>query len=39
MTRLFEDVRGWYDNADSKAQILLALDGAFLTFLTSYRRV
>lgn len=33
--RLFEIVTNWYNNADSKAQIILALDGAFLTFLTS----
>jgi hypothetical protein len=32
--RLFERVIDWYKNADSKAQILLTLDGAFLTFLT-----
>ena len=25
----------WYKNADSKAQIILTLDGAFLTFLTT----
>lgn len=33
--RLFELVINWYNNADSKAQIILTLDGAFLTFLTS----
>jgi len=33
--RLFELVINWYNNADSKAQIILTLDGAFLTVLTS----
>lgn len=33
--RLLELVINWYNNADSKAQIILTLDGAFLTFLTS----
>lgn len=33
--RLYDDVRRWYDSADTKAQVILALDGAFLTFLTS----
>jgi hypothetical protein len=33
--RLFERVVDWYKNADSKAQIILTLDGAFLTFLTT----
>jgi hypothetical protein len=32
--RLYDDVRGWYDNADAKAQVVLAIDGAFLVFLT-----
>lgn len=32
--RLYDDVRRWYDNADTKAQIVLAIDGAFLAFLT-----
>jgi len=32
---LFKLVIGWYKNADSKAQVILTLDGAFLTFLTS----
>ena len=32
--RLYDDVREWYDNADSKAQVVLAIDGAFLAFLT-----
>lgn len=33
--RLFANYMKWYENADSKAQILLGLDGAFLAFLTS----
>jgi hypothetical protein len=33
--RLLERVIDWYKNADSKAQIILTLDGAFLTFLTT----
>jgi hypothetical protein len=33
--RLLELVINWYNNADSKAQIILTLDGVFLTFLTS----
>jgi hypothetical protein len=33
--RLLELVINWYNNADSKAQVILTLDGAFLTFLTS----
>jgi hypothetical protein len=32
--RLYDDVRDWYDNADSKAQVVLAIDGAFMAFLT-----
>ncbi len=32
--RLYDDVRSWYNNADSKAQVVLAIDGAFLAFLT-----
>ena len=32
---LYEDVKDWYKNADTKAQILLTLMGAFVTFLTS----
>jgi len=32
---LYEDVKEWYKNADMKAQILLTLMGAFVTFLTS----
>ena len=33
--RVFEIVTNWYNNADTKAQIILTLDGVFLTFLTS----
>ena len=33
--RVFEKVIDWYKNADSKAQIILTLDGTFLTFLTT----
>ena len=33
--RVFDKVLDWYKNADSKAQIILTLDGIFLTFLTS----
>lgn len=33
--RLYDDVLGWYQNADAKAQVILAIDGAFLAFLTS----
>jgi len=33
--RVFDGILEWYKNADSKAQIILTIDGAFLTFLTS----
>jgi hypothetical protein len=33
--RVFDNVTDWYKNADSKAQVLLGLDGGFLAFLTS----
>ena len=33
--RLYDNVESWYTSADNKAQILLALDGVFLGFLTS----
>ena len=33
--RLLELVIDWYKNADLKAQIILTINGAFLTFLTS----
>lgn len=32
---LFTNILHWYENADSKAQVILTLDGAFLSFLTS----
>lgn len=32
--KLFDNHMDWYKTADSKAQIILGLDGAFLTFLT-----
>lgn len=34
--RNFDNVLDWYKNADTKAQIILSLDGAFLAFLTSF---
>lgn len=33
--RLYSDTRAWYDNADTKAQVILTLDGAFIAFLTA----
>jgi hypothetical protein len=33
--RLYDDVLGWYQSADVKAQVLLGLDGAFLVFLAT----
>jgi len=33
--RLYERVIDWYKNADSKAQIILTLNGVFVAFLTS----
>ncbi|MBW4660285.1 MAG: hypothetical protein KME15_16540 [Drouetiella hepatica Uher 2000/2452] len=33
--RLYDDVLDWYKSADSKAQVVLAIDAAFLAFLTS----
>ena len=33
--RLYDDVLHWYGSADTKAQVLLGLDGAFLAFLAS----
>lgn len=33
--RLYDDVVGWYRSADTKAQVVLAIDGAFVAFLTS----
>lgn len=32
--RLFENVTSWYRSADTKAQVILSIDGAFLAFLT-----
>jgi len=32
---LYKLIVDWYKNADSKAQVLLTLDGVFLTFLTT----
>src|SRR5258706_3848944 len=32
--RLFENILDWYKSADAKAQIILTLDGVFLSFLT-----
>jgi hypothetical protein len=38
--RLYDDVLGWYHNADAKAHVLLGLDGAFVTFVaaTAFRK-
>lgn len=33
--RLFHHIIDWYKNAETKAQVIFTLDGAFLTFLTS----
>jgi hypothetical protein len=33
--RLYDDVLDWYKSADSKAQVVLAIDTAFLAFLTN----
>lgn len=33
--RLYESVLDWYKSADSKAQVVLAIDAGFLAFLTS----
>ncbi len=30
---VYENVRAWYENADRKAQVVLALDGAFLSLI------
>jgi hypothetical protein len=32
--RVFSDVLHWYRSADTKAQVLLTIDGIFLSFLT-----
>ncbi|HEX4959971.1 MAG TPA: hypothetical protein VF173_03965 [Thermoanaerobaculia bacterium] len=33
--RLYDDVLGWYHSADTKAQVVLGIDGAFVAFLAS----
>lgn len=33
--RLYDDVLAWYLSADTKAQVLLGLDGAFMAFLAA----
>jgi len=33
--RLYDDVLGWYRSADTKAQVVLGIDSAFVAFLTS----
>jgi hypothetical protein len=33
--RLYDDVLGWYQSADTKAQVVLGIDGAFVAFFTS----
>lgn len=33
--RLYADVLGWYQSADTKAQVVLGIDGAFVAFFTS----
>ncbi|HEX6367670.1 MAG TPA: Pycsar system effector family protein [Longimicrobium sp.] len=33
--RLFENVTAWYDAADTKAQVILTVNGAFIAFLSS----
>lgn len=33
--RVYDAAFAWYGNADTKAQVILTLDGAFLAFLTS----
>jgi hypothetical protein len=33
--RLYESILDWYKSADSKAQVVLAIDAGFLAFLTS----
>ena len=32
---LFKDINAWYKNADFKAQILLTLNGTFISFLSA----
>jgi hypothetical protein len=33
--RLFENITDWYNAADTKAQVILTIDGAFIAFLSS----
>ncbi len=33
--RLYDNVLEWYRNADSKAQVILAIDGGFIAFVSS----
>jgi hypothetical protein len=33
--RLYDDILGWYQSAETKAQVVIGIDGAFLAFLTS----
>jgi hypothetical protein len=35
LRRLYDDVLGWYKIADSKAQLVLSLDGAFITIVSA----
>ena len=35
ISAVYAHAEHWYENADRKAQIVLALDGAFLSFITS----
>jgi hypothetical protein len=32
---LYDKVLGWYHSADTKAQVILAIDGAFIAFVSS----
>ncbi len=32
--RLYDNIVDWYKSADTKAQVILAMDGAFIVFLT-----
>jgi hypothetical protein len=33
--RLYADVLGWYHSAETKAQVVIGIDGAFVAFLTA----
>ena len=33
--RLYDNVLDWYKNADTKAQVVLAINGGFITFVGS----